>query len=239
MAYIVDSDQTSARTSSTFLGKVLLWMCYGILLTFGFAFLFPYIVDTISQNVSTTSYVLYISSGIGAFGILFFSIFLMFKSMSIKGIGALSFSLYAIFMGLALSPLYVLTYDPVGTLGILYSLLITAGMFLIMGLIGVLSKGRLKGFYLTAIGLILGSFIISMINIFVFNDTMYWIASFAILIAFMLFTAWDFNRISKMSALGQYQMNFAITCALSLYSDFIVIFIRLLPIVLSLLADRN
>lgn len=234
----INSDQSNARVGSSFMSKVLLWMCLGLIITFVFAFLVPYMAYLglgASNNFVT---VLYVMTGVGAVGVIVISIIMMFKRFS-TGVSPILYFIYTAFMGLCISPLFLLGLDPVGQLGLIYSLLVTAGVFGIMGLIGVLSKGRLNSFVVFIIGLSIGSLILSLVNLFLFNEMIYWITSFMILIIFMLYTAIDFNRISRLNALGAYETNLAVSCALTLYSDFVVLFLRILPYVLKILSDRN
>lgn len=234
----VNSDQSNARIGTGFMSKVLLWMCLGLIVTFIFAFLVPYMVYLGLGNSNTFVTVLYAMTGVGAVGVLIISIIMMFKRFS-TGVSPILYVIYTALMGLCLSPLFLLGLDPIGQLGLIYALLVTAGVFGVMALIGVLSKGRLNSFAVFIIGLAIGSLILSLVNLFFFNEMVYWIVSFMILIIFMLYTAIDFNRISKLNALGAYETNLAVSCALTLYSDFIILFLRILPFVLQLLADRR
>jgi FtsH-binding integral membrane protein len=139
-------------------------------------------------------------------------------------------------MGLALTPLYLIGSTPTGLLGIIYSVGITGGIFVLMGLIGVLSRGKIGVMLSLVIALCIGSLILSLVNLFVFNETIYWICSFAILLVFILYVGIDFAIIAAHpnNAANEH----AVLCAFSLYTDFIVIFLRLLPIIIRLIGDR-
>lgn len=220
-----------------FFARTLLWFGYGLILTFLITFGLPAIFVAAGMDVESFAYALYVMCGIGGLGVLIFSIVIMFKSFSARGFGVITFTIYSVFMGLALTPLYIIGTDPTGMIGILYSLLVTGGIFVIMGLIGVLSKGKIKGMWLLAMGLCIGSLILSLVNFFVFNETIYWIVSFAILLVFILYVGIDFAIISRHPVDADNRM--AILCAFQLYTDFIIIFIRLLPIILRLLARKD
>lgn len=220
-----------------FFAKTLMWFAYGLILTFAITFGLPAIFVAAGMDVDTFATSLFVMMGIGIVGILIFSIVIMIKSFSARGLGVITFTLYSIFMGLALTPLYLIGATPTGMIGILYSLAVTAGIFFIMGLIGILSKGKIGVMLSLVIGFSIGALILSLVNFFVFNETIYWIVSFAILLVFILYVGIDFAIISKHPENASNGL--AILCAFNLYTDFIVIFIRLLPIILRLLANRN
>lgn len=220
-----------------FFAKTLMWFAYGLILTFAITFGLPAIFVVAGMDIDTFATSLFVMMGIGIVGILIFSIVIMIKSFSARGLGVITFTLYSIFMGLALTPLYLIGATPTGMIGILYSLAVTAGIFFIMGLIGILSKGKIGVMLSLAIGFSIGALILSLVNFFVFNETIYWIVSFAILLVFILYVGIDFAIISKHPENASNGL--AILCAFNLYTDFIVIFIRLLPIILRLLANRN
>lgn len=225
-----------SKMKVNFFSKTLLWFGYGLVLTFLITFGLPAILTQFLDYYSF-EYALYIMCGIGGLGVLIFSIVIMFKTLGARGFGVITFSIYAVFMGLALTPLYLIGATPIGLLSIIYSLLVTGGIFVIMGLIGVLSGGRIKGMWLLAMGLLVGSIILTVVNLFVFNDMISWIVSFAIIIVFMLYVGIDFAIISRHP--DNASNSLAILCAFNLYTDFIVLFIRILPIVIRILAKRN
>ena len=220
-----------------FFAKTLMWFAYGLILTFVITFGLPAIFVAAGMDIDTFATSLFVMMGVGIVGILIFSIVIMIKSFTARGFGVITFTIYSIFMGLALTPLYLIGATPTGMIGILYSLAVTAGIFFIMGLIGILSKGKIGVRLSLVIGLSIGALILSLVNLFVFNETIYWIVSFAILLIFILYVGIDFAIISKHPENAS--NNLAILCAFNLYTDFIVIFIRLLPIILRLLANRN
>lgn len=220
-----------------FFARTLLWFGYGLILTFLITFGLPAIFVAAGMDTDTFAYALYVMCGIGGLGVLIFSIIIMFKSFSARGFGVITFTIYSILMGLALTPLYLIGTTPDGMIGILYSLLVTGGIFVIMGLIGVLSKGKIKGMWLLVMGLTIGSLILSLVNLFIFNEIVYWIVSFAILLVFILYVGIDFAIISRHPV--DADNRFAIVCAFQLYTDFIIIFIRLLPIILRLIARND
>lgn len=234
---IQDQQIVVEKPKINFFAKTLMWFAYGLILTFVITFGLPGIFVAAGMDLETFGSALWVMMGIGIIGILIFSIVIMIKSFSARGLGVITFTLYSIFMGLALTPLYIIGADPTGMIGILYSLAVTAGIFFIMGLIGILSKGKIGVMLSLVIGFSIGALILSLVNFFVFNETIYWIVSFAILLIFILYVGIDFAIISKHPENASNGL--AILCAFNLYTDFIVIFIRLLPIILKLLANKN
>ena len=220
-----------------FFAKTLLWFGLGLLITFVITFGLPAIFIEAGMDVDIFFTALMVMCGIGVVGVLIFSIIIMIKSFTLRGLGAITFCLYAIFMGLALTPLYLIGTDPIGMMGIIYSLLVTGGIFIIMGIIGILTKGKIKLLGTLAISFAIGSLILALVNFFVFNEMIYWICSFAILLVFILYVGIDFAIISSHPNNASNEL--AIYCAFQIYTDFIIIFIRLLPIILKILAKRN
>ena len=222
----------------TFFARTMLWFGYALVLTALIAFGIPGILHAAGFDPEGETFftALIAMCVIGGIGVIVFSIIAMIKSLRMRGLGRVTFTLYAVMMGLALSPLYLLILNPTGGLAIAYSFGITAGIFLIMGLIGILSKGKIGLMLSLVIGFSIGALVLSIINIFVISDIIYWIVSFAILLVFVLYVGIDFAIIARHPDDARNEL--AVLCAFSLYTDFIVIFIRLLPIILRLLGDR-
>ena len=77
---------------------------------------------------------------------------------------------------------------------------------------------------------LIGLIIISVVNIFLGSSTMEWIISFAGVAIFIGLTAWDTQKIKQMlvNSTPEQTENVATLGALSLYLDFINLFIYLL-----------
>lgn len=121
--------------------------------------------------------------------------------------------------------------------------LISAGVFGLMALIGILSKGNLNMLALMAIGLVSGAALLSLVFLIVslftntFNWMFFWI-DMAIFVAMMLFTIFDINQIAKISKQGENSTNLALYCAMTLYTDFIYIFVKILYFLLLIFGKR-
>ena len=225
-----------ATPKVNFFAKTLLWFGYALVLTFLIAFGIPGILYAAGVNEETFYTTLLVMCGIGGVGIFVFSLIIMIKSLRMRGLGVITFTLYAIFMGLALTPLYLLGSTPEGLLAIIYSVGVTGGIFVIMGLIGILSKGKIGVMWSLALAFSIGAIILSLVNFFIFSETIYWICSFAILLVFILYVGIDFAIIKAHPENAANE--FAILCAFRLYTNFIVIFIRLLPIILKIMSKK-
>ncbi len=105
---------------------------------------------------------------------------------------------------------------------------ITCGTFLIMSLIATFSKGNFAPLAIVALGILIGIVPLTLINLFFFNQTLYWVISFAIFAAIMFITMFDIWNIKKITERGEMDRNLSYYCAFTMYVDFINIFIRIL-----------
>ena len=134
--------------------------------------------------------------------------------------------LYSILNGVMLSAVFlVYTFSSIA-----YTFAITAGVFLAMSIYGFVTKKSLHNFGSYCIMGLFGIIIASIVNIFVHSSTLEWIVSFIGVGIFMGLTAWDTQKIKEAaynieaSQVGK----LAIIGALSLYLDFINMFLYLL-----------
>jgi len=142
----------------------------------------------------------------------------------------LLFFLYAILNGLTFSVLFV-----VYTLGsVAFTFLATAALFGVMSILGYTTKMDLSrvGSFLF-MGLI-GLLIAMLVNLFWANTVMGWIVTFAGILIFLGLTFFDTQRIKRMTATAleqgdeNVQARMGILGALSLYLDFINLFLFIL-----------
>lgn len=140
----------------------------------------------------------------------------------------LMFILYSIINGLTLSIIFLLfTTDSIAS-----TFFITAGTFAIMSIYGYFTKSDLtKLGNLLLMGLI-GLIIASVVNIFYQNETLYWITTYAGILIFIGLIAYDTQKIKNMNIIGNEDTDEdkkeAIIGALTLYLDFINLFLKLL-----------
>ena len=141
-------------------------------------------------------------------------------------IATLMFYLFALLNGLTLS-LLLLIYTAssvVATFGI------TAGVFAAMSLYGYFTDRDLTSLGTFLFMGVIGLIICTVVNIFLKSTQLEWIKSFAGVAIFIGLTAWDTQKIKTMLATCpvEQQENVATWGALSLYLDFINLFIYLL-----------
>lgn len=136
------------------------------------------------------------------------------------------FYLYAIINGITLSPIFFVYTSS----SIALTFFVTAGVFLAMSIYGYTTKRDLTKFGTFLIMALIGLIICSVVNIFLANSTMDWIISFAGVLIFTGLTAWDTQKIKEMAQETD-EVNagkLATIGALSLYLDFINLFLHLL-----------
>jgi FtsH-binding integral membrane protein len=213
--------QTAERISA-FLWKVYSWMAIGLGLTAVVAFLVagsPEFLRTVVGN------------RLVFFGLVFAELGLVFylsarAARLAPGVAAGLFALYSALNGITLSVvLLAYTGESVTT-----TFVVTAGMFGALALFGSTTKKSLAGagqfFMMGLVGLILAS----IVGVFWHNDTLQFLISVVGVIVFTGLTAWDAQRLRQMAlALPEGQVGgYAIVGALSLYLDFINLFLMLL-----------
>ena len=140
------------------------------------------------------------------------------------------FILYALINGLTLSVVFV----AFTTESIASTFFITAGTFGLMSLYGYFTKSDLtKWGNLLFMGL-LGLIIASVVNLFLHSEMIYWITTYAGVLVFVGLTAYDTQKIKQMNIIGnegsEEDRKEAIMGALTLYLDFINLFLYLLRI---------
>jgi FtsH-binding integral membrane protein len=142
------------------------------------------------------------------------------------GTAAGLFALYSALNGVTLSAILLVYTGESVTM----TFVVTAGMFGALALFGSTTKRSLAGagqfFMMGLVGLILAS----LLGMFWHSDTLQFLISVVGVIVFTGLTAWDAQRLKQMAlALPQGQVGaYAVVGALSLYLDFINLFLMLL-----------
>ena len=144
-----------------------------------------------------------------------------------KGMIVLS-SLYVLCMGLLCSSMTL--FIDWRILGIALGL--TTAIFGVLAIIGLIAKNvtpiAMVGFMILFGALIvsLGTWIITLFT-HMSNPALLWILDFAIFGAMLLLVIVDMNQIGKICANGEMSRNLTLYCALTLYTDFVYIFIKI------------
>ncbi|MCG8351588.1 MAG: Bax inhibitor-1/YccA family protein [Chloroflexales bacterium] len=145
------------------------------------------------------------------------------------GLATAIFLGYAILNGLTLSVIFLIYKLP----SIASTFFVTAGTFGAMSLYGYTTKRDLSRLGSLLVMALIGLIIASIVNIFWANSTLYWIITYAGVLIFVGLTAWDTQKIKQLSMTATDDVSvgrIAILGALTLYLDFINLFLFLLRI---------
>jgi uncharacterized protein len=220
-AWTSNTVQTADRVSA-FLWKVYGWMAVGLGLTALVAFAVASSPDLIRVLIGNR--LVFFGLVIAELGLVFF--------MSARadrlapGTAAGLFALYSALNGVTLSVI-LLAYTGES---VTMTFVVTAGMFGALALFGSTTKRSLAGagqfFMMGLVGIILAS----IVGMFWHNDALQFLISVVGVIVFTGLTAWDAQRLKQMAlALPEGQVgSYAVVGALSLYLDFINLFLMLL-----------
>ena len=140
----------------------------------------------------------------------------------------LIFILYSVLNGLTLSIVFLIfTKESIAS-----TFFITAGTFAIMSIYGYFTKNDLTTLGNLCIMGLIGLILASIINYFILDQTLYWISTYAGILIFIGLIAYDTQKIKKINIIGNEgtdeDKKEAIIGALTLYLDFINLFLRLL-----------
>ncbi len=138
------------------------------------------------------------------------------------------FMIYSGLNGLTLSAIFVIY-----TKGSLAStFLVTAGTFGAMSVYGFVTKRDLTSLGSMLFMVLIGLILASLVNLFLHNETLYWIVTYAGVLIFVGLTAYDTQKLRNyaVQTSGDKEMSnrLAIYGALDLYLDFINLFLFLL-----------
>ena len=140
------------------------------------------------------------------------------------------FFVYSAVTGVTLSAIFLMyTQESIAT-----TFGITAGTFGATALFGYVTKKDLSKMGSILFMLLIGLIIASVVNMFLKNDTMMWILTYVGIVIFVGLTAYDMQKLKKIAhSIDDDESSiakFAVLGALTLYLDFINLFLRLLQI---------
>ena len=216
---------------AAFMSKVYTWMSGGLAIT-----------GLIAMWVSSQPDLMYsiVTNQILFFGLIIGEIFLVgyliarINKMSAQTAGII-FTGYAALNGLTLSVVF-LAYT---SASIASTFFVTAGTFAIMSIYGYYTKKDLTSWGNLLFMALIGIIIASVVNFFMQSEMMYWLITYAGVFIFVGLTAYDTQKIKRMSTTteigSEEESKGAIVGALMLYLDFINLFLLLLRI----LGDRK
>ena len=136
--------------------------------------------------------------------------------------------LYSVLTGLTFS-VYFLAFTAES---IASTFFITAGTFAVMSIYGFVTKRDLTKIGNLALMALIGMIIASVVNIFLHSTMLNWIVTYIGVLVFVGLIAWDTQKIKALASAqdNEFTQKLAICGALSLYLDFINLFIMLLRI---------
>ena len=152
-----------------------------------------------------------------------------FTRMSMTS-ATLLFILYSAMMGVTMSTIFmVYTMSSIASV-----FFITAGMFLVMSLLGYFTRIDLTRLGSLLFMALIGVIIASLVNIFLKSEMLYWVVSYVAVVVFVGLTAYDTQKIKQMlveyGEVDEMGYKLALFGALTLYLDFINLFLYLLRI---------
>lgn len=207
-----------------FLSQVYFWMAMGLLLTGFVSWWFLNTPALLSALVKSSGLILVLV--IVQFGlVLWLSAATLRMSLTTATAG---FSIYATLNGILFSTIFVLYTQT----SIASTFLVTAGMFAAISLYGFVTKRNLSSIgslcFMALVGLILAS----LVNLFLKNPLLDWVLTYFGIAIFVGLTAYDTQKLKLLHA-QQYDSpgtmkKIALLGALTLYLDFINLFILLL-----------
>jgi len=220
-------EQKAATAFPALMSKVYLWMTLALAMT-GLTAWYIASNEAIVYSI-LTSQILFWGLLIGELALVWIlSANIMRMSFPVAGI---MFAAYAIINGATLSViLLAYTAESIAT-----TFFVTAGTFGAMSLVGLFIKRDLSGvgrfFFMALIGLIIAT----IVNMFAASSALSWAITYIGVFIFCGLTAYDSQKMKEIlmqsSALGEQDMlKIALLCSLSLYLDFINLFLYLLRI---------
>jgi FtsH-binding integral membrane protein len=223
---LFSSPEQIARDQQRFISKVYGWMAGALAIT-GL---------TAWWAASNYDLMLFFANNRGVLIFMFIGQILLFGSLAgwinkmSSQVAMLIFIIYAVLTGFIFSTLF-LVYTS-GSLATTF--LITGGMFAVMSIYGWTTGKDLTKFGSLLFMLLIGLILASIINIFLGSTMLYWIATYVGIFIFTGLIAYDTQKLKNMGAYVQEgteeHRKGAIMGALSLYLDFINLFLMLLRI---------
>ena len=216
---------SSSVNQSSILTKVFGVMFVSLLLTAVVSYGIAYLLTTLVSDYDTLVDALFVTMIVSIIGSLTMAFVL--PSTLAKGKHSIlpAYIIYCLFISGMISSLFILFDLDI----IIITFGVTALCFGIMGLLGYVSKGSMKGASLLVSGMIIGILVLSIINLILRSSSIGWFVSFGILAVMLFVTMMDVRNIKQIINNGSNNSNIVLYCSFELYLDFINIFLRLLP----------
>jgi len=220
------SGPVAATVTSSFFPKVYGWMTAGLALT-ALAAVFTLSSQAMLQLIFGNRMVFY-GLIIGELGLVFG------MSAAINRISAtvatLMFLAYSTLNGITFASIFLVYTSS----SIASAFFVASGTFAAMSVYGVVTKRDLTGLGSFMFMGLIGIIIASVVNIFLHSQMIYWVTSYIGVLVFVGLTAYDTQKIKMIGQAGfadsESRHKAAILGALSLYLDFINLFLMLLRV---------
>lgn len=225
--------QGSTRTlSNSFVANVFLWMFAALGITALTAYIFGSSEELISMLIRVNADGSAGMSFLGWVVMLAPLVIVIIMSARIDKMSAKSMVLlyivYSILMGMSLSFIFM-AYT---TASIFKTFMITAGMFGVMAVVGYTTNTDLTKFGSILLMALVGVIIATLVNFFMHSARLDYIISILGVLIFTGLTAYDVQKIKQIGQLGinndETMTKIAIQAGLSLYLDFLNLFLYLL-----------
>jgi uncharacterized protein len=220
---VTAADQAEVRQRSI-ISQAYLWMAVGLVITglvAAFTASSPFMLSLVYGNVLVF------------WGLLLLEIILVIVLAAAVarlpvGVALTVFVVYAALNGVTLSGI-LLAYTKASLASTFF---ITAGTFAIMAFYGYTTKRDLTRLGNLAFMALIGLILASVVNLFLHNTVVYWVITYLGVLIFVGLIAYDTQKLKRLgsSAGGDSASRLAILGALSLYLDFINLFLFLLRI---------
>jgi len=227
-AYQQDYNQTQTL-AQTFMSKVFSWMFLALAVTAFTAYIFAGSPSLMGLMISETGGMT-ILAWVVMLAPLAFVFFLSAKFQSLsKGAMTLIFIAFSVLMGMSLS-FVLLIYT---SASVFSTFVVTSGTFGLMAVVGYTTKTDLTKFGSILMMGLVGIILASIVNFFMHSGTMEYIISILGVLIFTGLTAYDVQKLKRIGMasgeyMGETQDKLAIMGALTLYLDFINLFLFLL-----------
>lgn len=198
------------------ISKVFLWLCIGLLVSFGLGY-----AITLNEELMYTLLSNYTILAIAEIIVVLFFTFRLTKMNDTTA--KILYLVYSALTGVTFTTIFILFEIS----SILWVLLATGIIFGIFALIGTKLKIDLSGFGTFLIIALFGMVVLSIINVFLLNSALDMTICFVSILIFAGFIAYDMNKIMRMSEF-ELEEKYAIFMAFQLYLDIINIILDLL-----------
>jgi FtsH-binding integral membrane protein len=224
----ISSTQTQSVVGA-FMTKVYSWMTLALFIT-GIVAMYVASSEQLLSIVFGTKYI-FMGLIIAQLGVVWYLSARVSKLSYTTAI--IMFILYSVLSGITLSSIFIIyTASSIAS-----TFFITAGTFAVMSLAGFFTKKDLSGFGAIMMMGLIGLIIATVVNYFLQSSTLNYIISYAGVMIFVGLTAYDTQKLKIMATQldGEQAKKGSIMGALTLYLDFINLFLYLLRV----LGDRK